>query len=141
MQIRVSSIAAEGVAAKLRDITNFLEAAILKDFESKTFGDFALFMLTVVCTEDDYAENLRLSQKIKNSGKYKDFFSGKMTKFLNLAVPVDVNTMSSLSIPQGIHLIVNTFSGMLKDHALPQSKGFDSEKFRLNMLETLDALK
>ena len=141
MQIRVSSIAAESVAAKLRDITNFLQVAILKDFEGKTFGGFAMFMLTVVCTEDDYAENLRLSEKIKSSGKYKDLFSGETTKFLNLAVPIDVNTVGNLSTPQGVRLVVISFSDILKDRVLPKSKGFDGENFRSNMLETLDTLK
>lgn len=137
MKIRVTSVAAAEVGEKITDVTNAMEDLVGPHMAKSDYGagveQVSIFYISI---GSDLATNLPFCQAHNKAGRYKDPFSGRMVKYVGIAVPLDFEVVQKAS-PEALNALCwsSLFQTM---EALPYSwpKDFDHARL-LRDLRTL----
>jgi hypothetical protein len=98
MKFRVTSITAPEVGAWINDAVIGLQNRLSPTLDSKDYGgDIGQFVVSFVSVDSDRLENERYCIANNRSSRYKDILTGKMVKFVGIAVPVDPEIFMGLS--------------------------------------------
>ncbi len=140
MQLRVTSITASEVGELINSVTTGLEDRLHPVVESKDYGagvdQFAVFFVSV---DSDPIENERYCCANNRAGRYKDMLTGKMVRFVGIAVPVDPHVV--LSSPREV--LPRRLEGLLLDElespAYAMPKKFDRQRLLADLRSALAA--
>lgn len=90
MRLRVTSVTASEVGELINSVATSLEDRLGPIVEVNDYGggvdQFAVFFVSV---DSDPMENERYCHANNRASRYKDILTGKMVKFVGIAIPVD----------------------------------------------------
>lgn len=137
MKIRVTSIVAPEVRALVSGVTTRLEDRFSPVVEPNDYGggidQFAVFFVSV---DSDPLENERYCTANNRASQYKDLVTGKMVKFVGIAIPVDPETVLGSPHAELPKLLEGLLLDELESPAYAMPKKFD----RLRLLADLNAV-
>lgn len=141
MKIRVTSIAAEKVAAMLRDISNHFETSMNERMSSLTYQDFDQLMFTLVCSEDEYCDNEKLAKRIRLTGRAPDFLKGGVIRFINIGIPIDIQLLTSGSFDMVLPVVRDLVANAMRECRLPAGIGNDQLEYRNSVINVINSAK
>jgi len=140
MKLRVTSITASEVGELINGVTTRLEDRLRPVVEPNDYGggidQFAVFFVSV---ESDPLENERYCHANNRVSRYKDILTGRMVKFVGIAVPVDPETV--LGSPQAglAKLLEGLLLDELESPAYTMPKKFDRKRLFTDIRTALAA--
>jgi hypothetical protein len=98
MKVRITSVTAPGIGEQISDATTALEDALGAKLENQDYGggieQFSAFYIAV---DSDLAANGVYCKMHNKSGKYKDVVTGKLVRYVAIAIPLDPKCVGALS--------------------------------------------
>lgn len=138
IKLRITSIAASEVGQLISNVTTVLEDRLRPHIEAQDYGaDIEQFAVFFVSVDSDALENERYCVVNNRSSRYKHLLTGKMVKFVGIAVPVDPALVLQTS-PEALHKILQDL--LLEEmatpaYALPQK--FDRQRLEADFRTAL----
>jgi hypothetical protein len=118
-RIRISSIADEEVASRLREVSNSIQESLSKKLEDLTLGAYDQMMVTLVASEDSESENLETASKIKLTSRYKNIYLDKSIKLLNFGVALDKAKIKQLNVQEAHQYCESQIAKQIEKARLP----------------------
>jgi hypothetical protein len=129
MKLRITSITTSEVGKPICEVTINLEDRLRPVVEQRDYGGgVQQFVVFFVSVDSDPLENERFCVANNRVGRYKDILTGKMVRFLGLAVPVDPSRVVKSTQESLGRLLQSLMLEELKDPAYALPKKFDRER-------------
>jgi hypothetical protein len=129
IRIRITSIVAPEVRAPISSVTTRLEDQLGPVVAPIDYGggidQFAVFFVSV---ESDPLENERYCIANNRASRYKDLLTGKMVKFVGIAIPIAPETVLASSQVELSKRIEDLLLEELESPAYAMPKNFDRQR-------------
>jgi hypothetical protein len=141
MQLRVTSVTGEDVAALFRDATVDLETALARHFAGRDYGGgIDQFVVVAVSVDSDAAENERFCGPYNKVGSYKSLVTGERVRYISFACALDPAAAIRMSEGQVAAAICKSLSNHLDNPPVRVPKQFDHVAFAGALRVAIEAL-
>lgn len=139
MKLQVTSITESGVGKLINSVTNSLEDRLCPVLEGQDYGGgIQQLVVFFVSVDSDPMENERYCHANNRAGRYKDILTGKMVRFVSIAVPVDPMSVMGSSQESLPRLLQKLFLEELEEPAYELPGKFDRQKLLADLRGALN---
>ena len=138
MKLRVTSITASEVGELINSVAVRLEDQLRPVVEPNDYGGgIDQFVVFFVSVDSDPLENERYCTANNRASRYKDLLTGKMVKFVGIAIPVDPETVSGSPQAELPKILEGLLLDELESPAYAMPKKFDRQRLLADLKAVL----
>jgi hypothetical protein len=139
MHVKISSIAAENVAALFRQVTSALEDALSPAFLEKFYGgDVEQFSVFAVAVDSDKAINARFCLGYDKAGRYRHPLTRLTICYISFALPFNPESVVAMTYEKVYRQLCISLLARLAEPSIKMPKGFDFDSFAADLRIALE---
>ncbi len=138
MKIRCTSCALENVSDVISKATIPMEDEFDKVFSELSYGGEVDQFLAVAIAAGSLEDNQEYFKEHNRSGTYKHPITKEKVKFISFALPFTEEEMKGVNDKEFSKLFCNALKEKLDNPDVKITKGFDYDKFSLDMKAAID---